>query len=122
MSDYQLDVTTPVGETVTINEGDGVQHRYDVLPLTKSRIRLFQEQERHARDMQAHADAGDVVDMDDAARMLIKALAGLLGQQNGGPPADEVLVRLWDDDVLSFSALERLTQHLTEKAGSRPPA
>ena len=54
--------------------------------------------------------------------VLTKALAGLLGQQNGGPPADEVLVRLWDDDVLSFSALERLTQHLTEKAGSRPPA
>jgi hypothetical protein len=121
MSDFELDVSKPVGETVTIKQ-DETQHRYDVLPLTKSRVRLFQDQERHARDLKQRSDDGEDVDMDEAAQMLIAALSGLLGTQNGGPPAGEVLGRLWDEDILSFTALERLTQHLTEKAGSHPPA
>ena len=122
MSDFQLDVTQPSGETVTITAPDAV-YTYNVLPLTKSRVLHFAEYEKQGRALKAKYDEGDEeVGIADAASSLIDAISGLLGQQNGGPPAATVLHQLWDEDYLGFGHLERLTEHLALKAGGSPPA
>lgn len=118
---FNLDVTQGTGETVTITTPTG-QHVYDVLPLTKSRMIEFSAFDKRGRELKQKHDAGEATDLGDAATSLIDAICGLLGTQNGGPPARALLVELWDDDYLGFGHLERLTRHLAEKAGGSPPA
>lgn len=122
MSDFNLDVTKPPGETVTITTPVG-EHVYDVLPFTRSRILAFDKHRRLAMEVMAKTDedvTGD--DAETGATSLIEAISTLLGTKNGGPPAQDVLRQLWDDDYLSFRHLETLTEHLQEKAGTSPPA
>lgn len=131
--DFELDVTKPSGETVTVTEPDPdrdpatepdkkIRHRYEVLPFTKSRMRIFDKYMKRGRELKHLVDTGQDVDLDDAATSLIAALSGLLGSSNGGPPPETLLRKLWDDDYLTYNHLERLTEHVTKKASGDPPA
>lgn len=113
MSDFQLDVTKPSGETVTITTPDAT-YTYEVVPLTREPMLLFDKLRR--RDLEDE-------DLDAHATALIEGVGALLASHNGNPAAAVVLSELWQQGYLGLVHLRSLSEHLLEKAsGGRPPA
>jgi hypothetical protein len=106
MPGFELDVTKPVGDiAITTPEGRIV---YDVSDITKEPLLLFQQ-------------LGKDEDADHAAEM-IAALGSILTPQNGGPPAEELFTRLYEDGFLGVTYLRQIAEYVQSTAVGVPPA
>jgi hypothetical protein len=130
MGEFLFDPSAPAEDAKTVRivehaAGGDVEHRYDVVGLTRKggiRMGALQKKARLARE-KAEGNGGvhvdDVVEME--ALSFITGLDITLRPVDGGKSAVEVLTALWKADALPIPKLRDLFRYVVE-AQSDPPA
>lgn len=106
---FELDLTKPVGEiALTTPEG---RIMYDLSAITKDQLELFQRM--------GNMDSSDV---SEQVPQVVDALGSVLMPQNGGPPAGELLDRLYSENILGVVHIRQLADFVMDLAVGNPPA